>query len=140
MANDGRARTIKPFVYAANPARIVFGAGTLRELGNEVRRLGRNRAVLISDAGLTHVVERAANGLGPLAVARFDGVAMHTPVDVTETRPRGSTGGGRRLPDLDRRRLGHRTRKGTVHPHWAAADRGPDHVRRLRSHAIARRD
>jgi maleylacetate reductase len=71
------------FTFAANPARVVFGRGTLDTLADEVRRLGRTRVVLVSDGGLTETVARAADRLGPLLVARFNRAIMHTPVEVT---------------------------------------------------------
>lgn len=72
------------FTYRANPARIVFGAGSLDRLPDELRRLGATRALLLSGSGTAGIVDRAAGRLGPLAAARFDGAAMHTPVTVTE--------------------------------------------------------
>ncbi|MCD2185586.1 maleylacetate reductase [Actinomycetospora soli] len=69
------------FVYTAQPARVVFGAGTLDRLADEVDRLGRSRVLVLS--GRRHA-ERVEAVLGPRAVARFEGAAMHTPVEVTE--------------------------------------------------------
>lgn len=71
---------MRTFVYTAQSARVVFGAGTLAQLGEEVARLGRSRALVLHDPALAE----AAATLGSWAVARFDGVAMHTPVEVTE--------------------------------------------------------
>lgn len=77
------------FVYTANPARVVFGPGTLDLVADEVARLGRGRALVLASPGLA--AERArieealgSAGSGTAAVGRFDGVAMHTPVEVTE--------------------------------------------------------
>ncbi|HWB35306.1 MAG TPA: iron-containing alcohol dehydrogenase, partial [Rugosimonospora sp.] len=61
------------FTYRANPARIVFGAGSLDRLPDELRRLGATRALLLSGSGTAGIVDRAAGRLGPLAAARFDG-------------------------------------------------------------------
>ncbi len=72
------------FVYAANPARVVFGSGTLDRLPAEVRRLGRSRVMVVYDLAMGDAVDRAGAALGAALVARFDGVAMHTPVAVTE--------------------------------------------------------
>ncbi|GAA4825888.1 maleylacetate reductase [Actinomycetospora corticicola] len=69
------------FVYTAQPARVVFGAGSLDRLAEEVERLGRSRVLVL--AGRRHV-ERVEAVLGELAVGRFEGAAMHTPVKVTE--------------------------------------------------------
>ncbi|WP_372665622.1 maleylacetate reductase and hydroxyquinol 1,2-dioxygenase domain-containing protein [Amycolatopsis kentuckyensis] len=69
------------FTYAANPVRVIFGRGTLGALGDEARRLGMNRVLLV---GTPRHAEQAAEQLGPLLAARFEDPAMHTPVDVTE--------------------------------------------------------
>lgn len=75
---------VRHFVHTTHPGRVVFGSGTLAGVREEVERLGRSRALLLagrSQAGPAAEIERV---LGPLAVARFDGAAMHTPVEVTE--------------------------------------------------------
>jgi len=72
------------FVYAAHPARVVFGSGTLDQLPAEVRKLRRSRVMVVHDRALGGAVDRVAAALGTALVARFDGVAMHTPVAVTE--------------------------------------------------------
>ncbi|SEF25242.1 Alcohol dehydrogenase, class IV [Amycolatopsis pretoriensis] len=69
------------FTYAANPVRVVFGRGTLGALGDEARRLGMSRVLLV---GTPRHADRAAENLGHLLAARFEDPAMHTPVDVTE--------------------------------------------------------
>ncbi|MEV7043203.1 maleylacetate reductase and hydroxyquinol 1,2-dioxygenase domain-containing protein [Amycolatopsis sp. NPDC051061] len=69
------------FTYAANPVRVVFGRGTLSTLGDEARRLGLRRVLLVSSP---RYAGQAADVLGPLLAARFEDAAMHTPVDVTE--------------------------------------------------------
>ncbi len=69
------------FTYAANPVRVVFGRGTLGSLGDEARRLGLRRVLLVSSP---RYAGQAADVLGPLLAARFEDAAMHTPVDVTE--------------------------------------------------------
>src|SRR5215475_2182870 len=75
---------VRRFGYDGNPAHVVFGAGTVAELRAEVERVGGTRVLVVADPGLTLAVERAAASLGDLLVARFDGVTMHTPVEVTE--------------------------------------------------------
>src|SRR5215472_16955380 len=68
------------FVYAAHPARVVFGHGSIAQLPAEVERLGARRALVVS--GRTHAT--SAGVLGPLLGGQITDVAMHTPVDVTE--------------------------------------------------------
>lgn len=70
---------MKSFEHTTQASRVIFGAGTLSRLRDEVERLGASRALLLGGRA-----DRAAEVLGPLAVARFAGVAMHTPVEVTE--------------------------------------------------------
>ena len=39
---------MKDFTYIGRPARVVFGAGKLRELPAEVERLGARKALVLS--------------------------------------------------------------------------------------------
>lgn len=39
---------MQPFVYVAQPARVVFGAGSLQRLADEVAALGARRAIVLS--------------------------------------------------------------------------------------------
>ncbi|MEV4349927.1 maleylacetate reductase and hydroxyquinol 1,2-dioxygenase domain-containing protein [Actinoplanes sp. NPDC049596] len=66
---------MESFEYNGHASRVIFGAGVLGRLPDEVARLGAARVLVLSTSG------RAA---GIEAVARFDGAAMHTPVEVTE--------------------------------------------------------
>jgi alcohol dehydrogenase class IV/protocatechuate 3,4-dioxygenase beta subunit len=68
------------FVYAAHPARVVFGHGSIAQLPAEVERLGGRRVLVVS--GTTHA--SSAGVLGPLLAGQVTDAAMHTPVDVTE--------------------------------------------------------
>jgi alcohol dehydrogenase class IV/protocatechuate 3,4-dioxygenase beta subunit len=72
---------MRSFVYSSHPSRVVFGAGTLRRLPDEVRRLGGTRVLLLARGGTG---EAARQWLGALCVAQFRDAAMHTPVEVTE--------------------------------------------------------
>lgn len=72
------------FEYTTLPARIVFGRGTLGRTADEVRRLGRSRVLLLAGADLDAIGDRVQDVLGELCAGRFDGAAMHTPVEVTE--------------------------------------------------------
>jgi len=76
---------VTSFVHTTHPARIVFGVGTLETVADEVSRLGRSRVLVLASPELAEAGDRVEKALGSLAVARFDGAAMHTPVDVTET-------------------------------------------------------
>lgn len=75
---------MREFTYTANASRVVFGAGTLNTLRSEAERRGRTRALVLTTPEQADLAATAAEVLGPLAVARFTGAAMHTPVEVTE--------------------------------------------------------
>lgn len=72
---------MKPFVYQAAPARVVFGPGTLARLPDEVERLGARRVLVLSTPGQRPLAERAAALLGARAAGCFSGAAMHVPVE-----------------------------------------------------------
>jgi alcohol dehydrogenase class IV len=74
---------MEPFTYEALPARVVFGSGTLARVGDEVRRLGRGRALVLSTPPQEGEARALADRLGPLAVGVFAEAAMHTPTGVT---------------------------------------------------------
>ncbi|MFK0112111.1 maleylacetate reductase and hydroxyquinol 1,2-dioxygenase domain-containing protein [Streptomyces sp. NPDC091217] len=75
---------MRTFVYTSHPARVVFGAGTVERLGEEVERLGCSRVLLLSSGPVAAASARVRQALGGLLVAEFGGAAMHTPVEVTQ--------------------------------------------------------
>jgi alcohol dehydrogenase class IV/protocatechuate 3,4-dioxygenase beta subunit len=82
------------FVHTSHAARVVFGAGTLGRLREEVEQLGRARALVLSTPGQAALADRAGEVLGPLAAGRFTGAVMHTPVEVTDQALRTATESG----------------------------------------------
>ncbi|HEX4703249.1 MAG TPA: maleylacetate reductase and hydroxyquinol 1,2-dioxygenase domain-containing protein, partial [Pseudonocardiaceae bacterium] len=75
---------MRTFVYSSHQQRIVFGVGTIDRVRAEVERLGGTRVLVLAGPRGGDVADRVVAALGVVAVARFDGAAMHTPVDVTE--------------------------------------------------------
>jgi len=75
---------MRPFVYNALPARVVFGLGTIGQVADEVRRLGCRRALILSTPQQQGDAGRLASQIGDLAAGVFAGAAMHTPVEVTQ--------------------------------------------------------
>jgi maleylacetate reductase len=71
--------TLGSFVHEQLPGRIVFGAGKLERLGDEVDRLGAARALLISNAAAATIAERAGEVLGERVAERISKVAQHVP-------------------------------------------------------------
>jgi maleylacetate reductase len=74
----------RAFTFPGLSARVVFGSGTLTQVGEEVRRLGRSRALVLSTPHQRAEAEALGEQLGNLAAGVFAGAAMHTPVEVTE--------------------------------------------------------
>ena len=66
------------------PTRVVFGDGTLGDLGLECKRLGIERAMIVTDRVMrerTDVVARAGKALGARLGAIYDGVIPDTGVE-----------------------------------------------------------
>jgi maleylacetate reductase len=73
-----------PFVYNALPGRVVFGAGALAQLPQELERLGAKRALLLSTQGRAEDARRLAASLGARAAGVYDKAVMHVPLPVAE--------------------------------------------------------
>ncbi|WP_162300804.1 maleylacetate reductase [Alkalilacustris brevis] len=72
------------FVFKGIPARVVFGSGTLVQAGDELDRLNRKKALVLSTPEQADAAEALAAQLGPRAAGVFAGARMHTPLAVTE--------------------------------------------------------
>jgi maleylacetate reductase len=70
------------FAYVGLPARVVFGAGTIEQLGAEVERLGAKCVLLICTPGRAKMVRSVSKTLSVAGV--FDQAVMHTRVEITE--------------------------------------------------------
>ncbi|OOO27735.1 maleylacetate reductase [Agrobacterium salinitolerans] len=71
------------FIYKGTIPRIVFGAGTITRVADELNNLGRHKALILSTPNQEADARTLANGLGTLCVGVFSGAVMHTPVEVT---------------------------------------------------------
>jgi maleylacetate reductase len=72
------------FTFQILPSRVIFGAGCLEKLSEEIQRLGASKALVLStpeqrQSGL-EVVER----LGARAAGLFDRAVMHVPIETAE--------------------------------------------------------
>lgn len=74
---------MEPFVYTGNPARVVFGHGTLDQLAAEMDRLGMRRAFIAGTPSQAEAIERAAAALGDRVAHIWPKPTMHAPVEVT---------------------------------------------------------
>jgi alcohol dehydrogenase class IV len=79
MARAARApHALKSFTYTGLPMRVLFGAGSVKQLGAELERLGAKRALLLCTPGRAESVNSISKGL-PIAGV-FNRVVMHTPL------------------------------------------------------------
>lgn len=70
-------------INSTNGQTVVFGAGQLNRVGQELAAFGFQRAVILSTPHQAHMAENLANKIGNLSVGTFNDATMHTPVDVT---------------------------------------------------------
>ena len=72
------------FVYEALPARVIFGAGSLAQIGEEVTRLGARKALVLTTLEQHALGERVAALLGDRAAGVFPHAVMHVPIAVAD--------------------------------------------------------
>ena len=72
---------MKKFVYIGRAARVIFGAGSLQQLGAEIEALGARKALVLSTPEQRGSAERVAALLGPRAAGVFDRAVMHVPIE-----------------------------------------------------------
>ncbi|MGV3572351.1 MAG: maleylacetate reductase [Ramlibacter sp.] len=72
---------MKDFVYIGRPARVIFGAGSLRQLADEVDRLGARKALVLATPQQRASAEQVAQLLGARAAGVFDRAVMHVPIE-----------------------------------------------------------
>lgn len=72
---------MNPFVYMPLPTRVIFGRGRIAEAGDEARRLGMAKPLVIATAQQAESAESLARAIGGIA---YPHAVMHTPVDVTD--------------------------------------------------------
>ena len=75
---------MQDFVYQSAPMRVVFGAGTLRQLPDELSHLGVVSALVLATPRQKDLVASIREMIGERFAGVFTGAVMHTPVEVTE--------------------------------------------------------
>jgi maleylacetate reductase len=73
---------IHPFSYQALPMRVVFGAGSLAKLPDEVEALGLTRVLVLCSPEQEVTGKQVAAALGEKAVGVLPEARMHVPVEV----------------------------------------------------------
>ena len=69
------------FLFDQPAYRVIFGAGTLGQLRQEVDRLGGTRVLIVCTEGETALAQDVAILLGDIAVGIFDDAVMHHPIE-----------------------------------------------------------
>ena len=72
---------MKSFIYNGQPARVVFGAGSLQHLAREIETLGAKKALVLSTPEQRASAEMVADLLGSRAAGVFDRAVMHVPIE-----------------------------------------------------------
>lgn len=73
---------IRPFTYQALPMRVVFGAGSLAKLPEEVAALGLARVLVLCSPGQEATGQQVATALGAKAAGVLAEAQMHVPIEV----------------------------------------------------------
>ena len=73
---------MQSFVYDALPSRVVFGAGSLDKLLDEIRRLDTHRAFVLCTPEQRTMGADIVARLGSHSAGVFDGAVMHVPAEV----------------------------------------------------------
>lgn len=73
--------TSTAFVYTSSPQRVVFGAGCLARLPEEIERLGVRRALVLCTPEQLAMAEQVAALLGERCAGLFPQAVMHVPIE-----------------------------------------------------------
>lgn len=85
---------MREFLHDVPAARVIFGAGAVRRVPDEVARLGARRVLLIAGSHERGTADELATALGPLLADRIGEVAMHVPAEVAGRATERATRGG----------------------------------------------
>jgi maleylacetate reductase len=72
---------MKDFIYTALPSRVVFGAGKLASIRDEVEAIGSARALVLCTPPQRAQAERVGELLGSRLAGIHDGAEMHVPIE-----------------------------------------------------------
>lgn len=71
-----------PFIYTAHPARVIFGAGCLEQLRQELDLLAASRVLIVTTASQRPHIQNIQAAIGARIAGVFDEAVMHVPVEV----------------------------------------------------------
>jgi maleylacetate reductase len=69
------------FIFTAQPSRVVFAPGSLRQLPKEVAALGARRALVLCTPQQVEVAQAASAFLHTASAGVFSGAEMHVPIE-----------------------------------------------------------
>ena len=69
------------FTYTTQASRVVFGAGSMKLIQQEVETLGARRALVLCTPEQKAQAEVVSSLLGPASAGVFDGAQMHVPIE-----------------------------------------------------------
>jgi alcohol dehydrogenase class IV len=72
---------MQAYVYDQAATRVIFGAGSLERLAEEVKRLGAHRPIVLSTPEQRADAEQAARRLGDMTAAIYAQAVMHVPIE-----------------------------------------------------------
>lgn len=69
------------FVYDQLPSRVIFGPGTIDQIGEQVKWLSAKRALVLSTPGQRKLADEAARRLGVATAGIYAEAVMHVPIE-----------------------------------------------------------
>ena len=69
------------FIFTSHPQRVVFGAGRLKQLADEIALLGAKKALVLCTPEQRAQAEQVADLIGARAAGIFDQAVMHVPIE-----------------------------------------------------------
>src|SRR5258706_4635282 len=75
---------MRAFVYNGQPSRVVFRAGALDDLEQEIERLGAHRALVLSTPEQRASAEEISKRLGKRSAGIYDKAVMHVPIETAD--------------------------------------------------------
>ncbi|KAJ7164460.1 iron-containing alcohol dehydrogenase [Mycena filopes] len=75
---------LQPFVYTGLPPRVIFGRGTVSQVGREIQRLECSKALVLTTPGRAEMGEALKTQLGSIAVEIYTHATLHNPTHIAE--------------------------------------------------------
>ncbi|MHC8287180.1 maleylacetate reductase [Pseudomonas sp. XS1P51] len=72
------------FIYQGTPTRVIFGAGKLASLSDEIQRLGARRALILTTPEQQELGEQVARLLGDRSAGVYPQAVMHVPLETAQ--------------------------------------------------------